>query len=81
MAINADTARAIVDSCMQWQQQQPGNVSIAIYVLDPMGNIVDAHQMDGTLPIGSETGLLKAKTALYARTSSAAVANRFNNLD
>jgi uncharacterized protein GlcG (DUF336 family) len=81
MAINADTARAIVDACVQWQKQQPGNQSIAIFVLDPMGNIVDSHQMDGVLPIGNETGLLKAKTALYARTSSAAVAQRFNNVD
>jgi glc operon protein GlcG len=81
MAINADTARAIVDACVQWQKQQPGNVSIAIFVLDPMGNIVDSHQMDGVLPIGNETALLKAKTALYARTSSASVAQRFNNVD
>src|SRR5882762_3628404 len=59
MAINADTARAIVDACVQWQKQQPGNVSIAIFVLDPMGNIVDSHQMDGVVPIGNETALLK----------------------
>src|ERR1051326_2417939 len=69
MAINADTARAIVDACVQWTKQQPGNVSIAIYVTDPMGNVVDAHQMDGVVPIGNETALLKAKTVLYARTS------------
>src|SRR5438445_12123020 len=62
MAINADTARAIVDACVQWQKQQPGNQTIVIYVLDPMGNIVDGHQMDGVLPIGNETALLKAKT-------------------
>jgi uncharacterized protein GlcG (DUF336 family) len=37
--------------------------------------------MDGVLPIGVETGLLKAKTALYARTSSSAVAQRFNNVE
>jgi len=81
MAINADTARAIVDACVEWQKQQPGNVSIAIFVLDPMGNIVDSHQMDGVFPIGNETALLKAKTALYARTSSAAVAQRFNSVE
>src|ERR1041385_423729 len=81
MAINADTARAIVDACVQWTKQQPGNVSIAIYVTDPMGNVVDAHQMDGVVPIGNETALLKAKTVLYARTSSAAVAQRFSNVD
>src|SRR3990172_1199862 len=81
MVINADTAQAIVDSCVNWTKQQPGNVSIAIFVLSPTGQIVDSHQMDGVLPIGAETGLLKAKTALYARSSSAAVAQRFNTVD
>jgi glc operon protein GlcG len=79
--INADTARAIVDACVDWQKAQPGNVSIVIYVLSPTGQIVDSHQMDGVLPIGAETGLMKAKTALYARSSSAAVAQRFHDID
>lgn len=79
--INADTARAIVDACVDWTKAQPGNVSIAIYVLSPTGQIVDSHQMDGVVPIGSETALMKAKTVLYARSSSAAVAQRFNNVD
>src|SRR6185436_17600884 len=79
--INADTARAIVDSCVEWTKQQPGNISIAIFVLNPTGDIVDAHVMDGVVPIGVETALLKAKTALYARSSSAAVAQRFNNVE
>src|ERR1700675_4155017 len=76
--INADTARAIVDSCVEWQKAQPGNVSIVIFVLSPTGQIVDSHQMDGVLQIGPETGLMKAKTARYARASSAVVAERFN---
>jgi uncharacterized protein GlcG (DUF336 family) len=79
--INAETARAIVDACVDWQKAQPGNVSIAIFVLSPTGQIVDSHQMDGVLPIGAETGLMKAKTVLYARSSSAAVAQRFKDLD
>src|SRR5579863_124386 len=79
--INADTARAIVDACVDWTKAQPGNVSIAIYVLSPTGQIVDSHQMDGVVPIGSETALIKAKTVLYARSSSAAVAQRFSNVD
>ena len=52
---------------MEWQKAQPGNVTIAIYVLSPTGQIIDSHQMDGVFPIGAETGLMKAKTALYAR--------------
>jgi len=79
--INADTARAIVDACVDWQKAQPGNVSIVIFVLSPTGESIDSHEMDGVLPIGAETGLMKAKTALYARASSATVAQRFNNVD
>ena len=79
--INADTARALVNACVEWQKAQPGNVSIAIFVLSPTGQIIDSHQMDGVLPIGAETGLMKAKTALYARSSSAAVAQRFKDVD
>jgi uncharacterized protein GlcG (DUF336 family) len=79
--INADTARAIVDACVEWQKAQPGNQSIVIFVVSPTGQIVDSHQMDGVLPIGAETGLMKAKTALYARASSASVAQRFNTVD
>jgi uncharacterized protein GlcG (DUF336 family) len=79
--INADTARAIVDACVDWQKAQPGNISIAIFVLSPTGQIVDSHQMDGVVPIGAETALLKAKTVLYARSSSAAVAQRFTTAD
>jgi uncharacterized protein GlcG (DUF336 family) len=79
--INADTARAIVNACVEWQKAQPGNQSIVIFVLSPTGDIIDAHAMDGVLPIGAETGLMKAKTALYARGSSASVAQRFNTVD
>ena len=79
--INADTARALVDACVDWQKAQPGNQSIAVFVLSPTGQIIDSHQMDGVLPIGAETGLMKAKTALYARSSSGAVARRFADVD
>ena len=79
--INAETARAIVDACVEWQKAQPGNQSIVIFVLSPTGEIVDSHMMDGVLPIGAETGLMKAKTALYARSSSGSVAQRFNTVD
>jgi uncharacterized protein GlcG (DUF336 family) len=80
--ISAPVARQIVDACLEFaRNQQGGPGTYAIYVLAPNGDIVDAHVMDGVLPIGAETGLLKAKTALYARTPSSAVAQRFNNVD
>lgn len=77
--INADTARAIVDACVEFGRQT--NASYSIFVLAPNGDIVDSHAMDGQLPIGIETAQLKAKTALYARSSSSAVAARFPTVD
>jgi uncharacterized protein GlcG (DUF336 family) len=82
MQINAETARAIVDACVEFgRNQQGGPGTYAIYVLAPNGDVVDAHVMDGVLPIGAETGLMKAQTALYARSSSSAVAARFPTVD
>jgi len=80
--VSATVARQIVDACVDFARNQtggPGNY--AIFVLAPNGDIVDAHVMDGVLPIGVETGLLKAKTALYARTPSSAVAQRFGDVE
>ena len=80
--ISATVARQIVDACVEFARtQQGGPGTYAIFVLAPNGDIVDAHVMDGVLPIGAETGLLKAKTALYARTPSSAVAQRFSDVD
>ena len=80
--ISATVARQIVDACVDFARNQQGApASYAIFVLAPNGDIVDAHVMDGVLPIGVETGLLKAKTALYARTPSSAVAQRFGTVD
>ena len=80
--INATVARQLVDACLDFaRNQQGGPGTYAIFVLAPNGDIVDAHVMDGVLPIGAETGLLKAKTALYARTPSSAVAQRFGTVD
>ncbi|MEP7307377.1 MAG: heme-binding protein [Acidobacteriota bacterium] len=80
--LSATVARQLVDACLEFaRNQQGGPGTYAIYVLAPNGDIIDAHVMDGVLPIGVETGLLKAKTALYARTPSSAVAQRFNTVD
>jgi uncharacterized protein GlcG (DUF336 family) len=80
--ISAQVARQIVDACVDFaRNQQGGPGNYAIFVLAPNGDIVDAHVMDGVVPIGVETGLLKAKTALYARTPSSAVASRFATVE
>ena len=80
--VSAAVARQLVDACLEFaRNQQGGPGTYAIYVLAANGDIVDAHVMDGVLPIGAETGLLKAKTALYARTPSSVVAQRFSTVD
>jgi uncharacterized protein GlcG (DUF336 family) len=77
--VNMATARALVDACLDFAKQTNG--SYAIFVLAPNGDLLQAAVMDGQLPIGIETAQLKAKTALYARGSSSAVAQRFANVD
>jgi uncharacterized protein GlcG (DUF336 family) len=82
MQINATVARQLVDACLDFAKAQPnGPGTYAIFVLTPTGDIVDAHVMDGVLPIGVETGLMKAQTALYARSPSSEVASRFPTLE
>lgn len=80
--ISAAVARQVVDACVEFaRNQQGGPGNYAIFVLAPNGDIVDAHVMDGVVPIGVETGLMKARTALYARSTSRAVAERFSTVD
>jgi uncharacterized protein GlcG (DUF336 family) len=80
--ISATVARQIVDACVEFaRNQQGGPGNYAIFVLAPNGDIVDAHVMDGVVPIGVETGLMKARTALYARSTSRAVAERFPTVE
>jgi len=75
-------ARQLVDACLDFaRNQQGGPGTYAIWVLAPSGDVVDAHVMDGVFPIGAETGLMKAQTALYARTPSSVVASRFPTLE
>ncbi len=82
MQINANVARQLVDACLEFARtQQGGPGTYAIFVLSPTGDLIDSHVMDGVFPIGAETGLMKAQTALYARSPSSVVANRFPNLE
>ena len=82
MQVNANVARQLVDACLEFARtQQGGPGTYAIFVLSPTGDLIDSHVMDGVFPIGAETGLMKAQTALYARAPSSVVANRFPTLD
>ena len=82
MQINSTVARQLVDACLEFARtQQGGPGTYAIFVLSPTGDLISTQVMDGVFPIGIETGLMKAQTALYARAPSSVVANRFPTLD
>jgi uncharacterized protein GlcG (DUF336 family) len=71
--INADTARKIVDKCIEIATKD--NAPITVFILSPTGQIVASHRMDGQTPINIDTALLKAKSVLETRDSSHLRAN------
>jgi len=71
--INADTARKIIDKCIEIANK--ANMPITIFILSPTGQIVASHRMDGQVPINIDTALLKAKSVLETRDSSHLRAN------
>jgi uncharacterized protein GlcG (DUF336 family) len=80
--INYVVARQVVDATIECALKWPtGPSHLAVFVLSPTGDVVAAQVMDGVAPIGVEAAELKAKTVLYARTTSRAVMERFNSVE
>jgi glc operon protein GlcG len=75
--ISADTAEKITQACVAFAKEH--NIAVTVFILNPTGQIVHAHRMDGQVPINVETGLLKAKSVLYTRDSTHARANMVAN--
>jgi uncharacterized protein GlcG (DUF336 family) len=79
--INDRVARQLVDAGVECARNIEGGGHLAFFVLAPNGYIVHAHVMDGVVPIGVEAAHLKAKTALFARMTTRAVADRFPTVE
>lgn len=75
--ISGDTAAKIAQVCQDFAAKH--NFAAIIFILDPSGNIVHSHRMDGARPIQFNSALNKARTALFMRTSTHQLANRFAN--
>src|SRR5579863_3112842 len=75
--ISADTAEKITNACVAFAKEK--NIAVTVFILNPTGQIVHAHRMDGQVPINVETALLKAKSVLYTRDSTHARANMVAN--
>jgi glc operon protein GlcG len=63
--ISSAGARALVDACAAWAEQNKQIVAIAI--LDWGGNVIESHTMEGAPANSIDTALLKAKSALRWR--------------
>jgi glc operon protein GlcG len=66
--ISSAGARALVDACSAWAEQNKEVVAIAI--LDWGGNLVESHAMEGAPMNAIDTALLKAKSALRWRRAT-----------
>jgi glc operon protein GlcG len=72
--IKGEAAEKIAQACQDFATRH--NYVAVIFILDPSGNIVHAHRMDGIRPVQFESALNKAKTALFMRTSTRELAER-----
>jgi glc operon protein GlcG len=66
--ISSAGARALVDACSAWAEQNKQVVAIAI--LDWGGNLIESHAMEGAPMNAIDTALLKAKSALRWRRAT-----------
>ena len=72
-------ARALVDSCLDYARQN--NLRVGVAVVDPYGNLLDYHTMEGTNVIAGESAILKAKTAVRWWRSTEELNQRVQNWD
>ena len=79
--INSQTARQIVDACLDWARTASGFNVYAIFVVAPNSDVIAAQVMDGVLPLAIEAALLKAKTALFMRAPTTWVMERYPSSD
>ncbi len=72
-------ARALVDSCLDYAEAN--NLRVGVAVVDPYGNLLDYHTMEGTNVIAGESAILKAKTAVRWWRSTEELNQRVQNWD
>jgi glc operon protein GlcG len=72
-------ARALVDSCLDYARAN--NLRVGVAVVDPYGNLLDYHTMEGTNVIAGESAILKAKTAVRWWRSTEELNQRVQNWD
>jgi len=77
--INIATAQAIVEACVAYAASRDSGASVA--VISPSGHVVHAYRTDGQTPNNIDSAYQKAKTALYMRTPTRTLFNRWGSPD
>ncbi len=77
--VQSTGARALVDSCLDYAEEN--NLRVGIAVVDPYGNLLDYHTMEGTNVIAGESAILKAKTSVRWWRSTEELNQRVENWD
>jgi glc operon protein GlcG len=72
-------ARELVDSCLEYANEN--NLRVGIAVVDPYGNLLDYHTMEGTNVIAGESAILKAVTSVRWWRSTEELNQRVENWD
>ena len=72
-------ARVLVDACLDYARKN--NLKVGVAVVDPTGNLLDYHTMEGTDLIAGESAILKAKTAVRWWQSTEELNKRVKNQD
>jgi uncharacterized protein GlcG (DUF336 family) len=73
--ISVATAEKVAKACVEYATER--DLSLAVIILGPSGNIVYAYRMDGENPIEVDTAWRKAQTVLYMRSSTHAMIARY----
>ena len=76
--LSAAAAKRLVDACMEFGARTP-NLPVAIAVVDPSGNLLSFHAMEGSTETTILTAQLKAKTAARWRRPTSELFDRVNN--
>ncbi|MFF5497821.1 heme-binding protein [Streptomyces aquilus] len=68
LSLGLDDARLLADATVQASRRI--GISVAVAVVDPGGQVVVLHRMDGTQPAGVDLAVAKARTAAGFRKPS-----------
>jgi uncharacterized protein GlcG (DUF336 family) len=71
--ISGDAAAKVAQGCLTYAAQH--NFAAAVFVLDPFGNVVHSHRMDGLRPDEILTAMERAKGALFSRNATGATSD------